>query len=175
MEMLDGVPELTLEFLNEVTQAWLEIEYNRRPHREIGCSPVNVSRRPATCCGQSFLGRPARRVPHGGHQNSASKRRDDLAGRRAFRDPRTVSPLPQGLGAVRPLGPPPGRSGRPAQRNHSLAPVSVGSPSQRRRPAIALERVRARDDRREVHLPARTLPEPAEVRACAGGKECRRC
>ena len=40
MEMLDGVPELTLEFLNEVTQAWLEIEYNRRPHREIGCSPV---------------------------------------------------------------------------------------------------------------------------------------
>jgi transposase InsO family protein len=40
MEMLDGVPELTLEFLNEVTQAWLEIEYNRRPHRELGCSPV---------------------------------------------------------------------------------------------------------------------------------------
>src|SRR5208283_180510 len=40
MEMLDGVPELTLEFLNEVTQAWLEIEYNRRPHREISCSPV---------------------------------------------------------------------------------------------------------------------------------------
>jgi transposase InsO family protein len=40
MEMLDGVPELTLEFLNEVTQAWLEIEYNRRPHRELGGSPV---------------------------------------------------------------------------------------------------------------------------------------
>ena len=40
MEMLDGVSELTLEFLNEVTQAWLEIEYNRRPHRELGCSPV---------------------------------------------------------------------------------------------------------------------------------------
>jgi transposase InsO family protein len=40
MEMLDGVTDLTLEFLNEVTQAWLEIEYNRRPHRELGCSPV---------------------------------------------------------------------------------------------------------------------------------------
>jgi len=40
MEMLDGVPDLTLEFLNQVTQAWLEIEYNRRPHRELGCSPV---------------------------------------------------------------------------------------------------------------------------------------
>jgi hypothetical protein len=41
MEMLDGVPDLTLEFLNQVTQAWLEIEYNRRPHRELGCSPVD--------------------------------------------------------------------------------------------------------------------------------------
>ena len=40
MEMLDGVPELTLEFLNEATQAWLEVEYNRRTHRELGCSPV---------------------------------------------------------------------------------------------------------------------------------------
>ncbi|NUQ63532.1 MAG: hypothetical protein HUU20_13725 [Pirellulales bacterium] len=40
MGMLDGVPELTLEFLNEAAQAWLEVEYNRRRHREIGCSPV---------------------------------------------------------------------------------------------------------------------------------------
>jgi putative transposase len=40
MEMLDGVAELSLEFLNEATQAWVEIEYNRRPHREISCSPV---------------------------------------------------------------------------------------------------------------------------------------
>jgi hypothetical protein len=40
MEMLGRVRELTLDFLNEVTQAWVEIEYNRRVHREIGCSPV---------------------------------------------------------------------------------------------------------------------------------------
>lgn len=40
MEMLGGVAELSLEFLNEATQAWVEIEYNRRPHREISCSPV---------------------------------------------------------------------------------------------------------------------------------------
>jgi len=31
---------LTLEFLNEVTQAWVEIEYNRALHRELCCSPV---------------------------------------------------------------------------------------------------------------------------------------
>jgi transposase InsO family protein len=40
MEMLGQVRELTLEFLNQATQAWVEIEYNRREHREIGCSPA---------------------------------------------------------------------------------------------------------------------------------------
>jgi putative transposase len=40
MKMLDGVAELTLELLNEVTQAWAEIEYNRAVHRETSCSPV---------------------------------------------------------------------------------------------------------------------------------------
>lgn len=41
MEMLEGCVELTLEFLNEATQAWVEIEYNRAMHREIGCCPVD--------------------------------------------------------------------------------------------------------------------------------------
>lgn len=40
MEMLGGVRELSLAFLNEATQAWVEIEYNRRTHRELACSPV---------------------------------------------------------------------------------------------------------------------------------------
>lgn len=40
MEMLGEVRELSLAFLNEATQAWVEIEYNRRAHREIACSPV---------------------------------------------------------------------------------------------------------------------------------------
>jgi hypothetical protein len=31
---------LTLDFLNEASQAWVEIEYNRALHREISCSPV---------------------------------------------------------------------------------------------------------------------------------------
>ena len=41
MKMLDGVAELTLEFLNEATQAWVEIEYNRAVHRETSSSPVD--------------------------------------------------------------------------------------------------------------------------------------
>jgi hypothetical protein len=37
--MLDRVPELTLEFLNQATQAWVEIEYNRAVHRETSSAP----------------------------------------------------------------------------------------------------------------------------------------
>ncbi len=40
MEMLDGLAKLTLEFLNEATQAWVEMEYNRAVHREISSAPV---------------------------------------------------------------------------------------------------------------------------------------
>jgi transposase InsO family protein len=40
MRMLDGQAQLMLEFLNQVTQAWAEIEYNRAWHDEIQCAPV---------------------------------------------------------------------------------------------------------------------------------------
>lgn len=40
LEMLERLPELTLEFLNRATQAWVEIEYQRTRHREISRSPL---------------------------------------------------------------------------------------------------------------------------------------
>ena len=40
MVMLEGVADLSLEFLNRATQAWFEMEYNRAVHRELGCTPV---------------------------------------------------------------------------------------------------------------------------------------
>ncbi len=40
MKMLEDVTELTLAFLNEATQAWMEIEYNRAVHRETASTPV---------------------------------------------------------------------------------------------------------------------------------------
>jgi transposase InsO family protein len=40
LAMLEGVEELTLDLLNEATQAWVELEYNRSFHEEIGCSPL---------------------------------------------------------------------------------------------------------------------------------------
>ena len=48
MEMLEGVTELSLDFLNQATQAWVKMEYNRTPHRETGCSPVEQLRRSAS-------------------------------------------------------------------------------------------------------------------------------
>lgn len=40
MAMLDGVERLTLELLNEATQAWLHFEYNREVHTELGVPPL---------------------------------------------------------------------------------------------------------------------------------------
>jgi putative transposase len=40
LAMLEGYKELTLALLNEATQAWVELEYNRERHSEIGEAPV---------------------------------------------------------------------------------------------------------------------------------------
>jgi transposase InsO family protein len=40
LPMLEGVAELSLKLLNEATLAWLELEYNRTVHDEIGCPPL---------------------------------------------------------------------------------------------------------------------------------------
>jgi transposase InsO family protein len=40
MPMLEGVQELTPALLNEATQAWVELEYNRRVHSELGIAPL---------------------------------------------------------------------------------------------------------------------------------------
>lgn len=40
MAMLEGVGDLTLERLNAISQAWVEQDYHRNPHAEIGTSPL---------------------------------------------------------------------------------------------------------------------------------------
>lgn len=40
LPMLEGQTELTLELLNAATQAWVELEYNRKLHSEIGTAPL---------------------------------------------------------------------------------------------------------------------------------------
>jgi transposase InsO family protein len=39
LPMLEGVVDLKLDQLNEATQAWIELEYNRKVHSEIGQTP----------------------------------------------------------------------------------------------------------------------------------------
>ncbi|MFL9937460.1 IS481 family transposase, partial [Paraburkholderia sp. RL18-103-BIB-C] len=40
MAMLEGEPNLTLDLLNQATHAWIEREYHRAHHSEIGCTPL---------------------------------------------------------------------------------------------------------------------------------------
>ena len=40
LAMLEGCTDLTLDRLNEATQAWVELEYNRSLHSELGVSPL---------------------------------------------------------------------------------------------------------------------------------------
>src|SRR5260370_10188954 len=41
LAMLEDVRDLTLEALNEATQAWVEYHYNREPHSETGQKPLD--------------------------------------------------------------------------------------------------------------------------------------
>jgi transposase InsO family protein len=41
LPMLEGERELTLALLNTATQAWVEGEYQRKRHDELGCSPLD--------------------------------------------------------------------------------------------------------------------------------------
>jgi putative transposase len=41
MAMLEGEKELTIELLNRATLAWMELEYNRKLHSEIGTTPLD--------------------------------------------------------------------------------------------------------------------------------------
>jgi len=40
LAMLEGIQDLTLALLNEATQAWVETEYHRRIHCELGATPL---------------------------------------------------------------------------------------------------------------------------------------
>lgn len=52
LPMLEGVEDLNLRFLNEATQAWVELEYNQAVHSETGQRPID------RFLGGKNLGRP---------------------------------------------------------------------------------------------------------------------
>ena len=115
LEMLGKVRELTLDFLNEATQAWVEIEYNRRVHRETGCAPAARLATAPDVLRPSPSSDALRGVSPGSETASASKRRHDLSGRRAAGDPEPLSSLSRRGSALSALGPQLGGSGGPAR------------------------------------------------------------
>ena len=136
MEMLGNLPELTLDFLNQATQAWVEIEYNRALHREIGCSPVTRFARAPDVLRPS----PSSDALRAAFRMEAKRRQRQSdgtisLGRRAFRNPGTLSSLPGRGGAIPSLGPQSGRLGGPPRGNGLGPSLSAGPHRQRRRSA----------------------------------------
>ena len=39
--MLEGKSDITLKFLNDATNAWVEFEYQRKVHKELSCAPLD--------------------------------------------------------------------------------------------------------------------------------------
>ena len=84
LAMLENCRDLTLSLLNEATQAWVELEYNRKEHTETGETPLN------RYLAGPDLGRPsldsaALRLAFGGEVTRTQRRSDgtvSLEGRR---------------------------------------------------------------------------------------------
>ena len=73
--MLEGEPELTLALLNDATQAWVEKEYQRKKHDEIGESPIERALRGPTLVRPSPSSEEMRRAFR--TQTSRAQRRSD--------------------------------------------------------------------------------------------------
>jgi hypothetical protein len=79
MAMLEHVPDLTLAFLNEATFAWLEHEYNRKIHSELGVAPItrflegrSVLRAPAPTAARCALPSPGPTAAYRGRATAPS-------------------------------------------------------------------------------------------------------
>ena len=136
MAMLEGEQALTLELLNEATQAWVEQEYHRTVHTEIAVTPLarylagpSVARK---CPASAVL---TRRLPHRSAPPRAPCRRHAQSGRRPLRDPGPVSPLERGASSLCPLGLQPRRPGRPAHGRRAVPDQAAGQGRQRQWPA----------------------------------------
>ncbi len=127
MAMLEGEQALTLELLNEATQAWAEQEYHRTVHSELKTTPL-----------ERYLAGPsvARPCPDSGVLTDAFRievrrraRRSDSTlslGGQSLRDPRAAAPRERAARALRPLGLQPRRSGRCTHRCRAVPDQAAG-------------------------------------------------
>jgi hypothetical protein len=121
MAMLEGVQDLTLPVLNEATQAWVEMEYQRRVHSETGQTPLQRYLDGPT------VGRPcpesdALRLAFTTEERRTQRRAARLAAARAtLRDPGLLSIPDPASAPLRRLGPHPRLPHRRTHRDRSLS------------------------------------------------------
>ena len=122
LAMLEDVPDLTLALLNEATQAWVELEYNRKRHSEIGEAPLarflKRSRGDAAEPGQR--GVAARLHPHrAAHPAQERRHRGDRGP--PLRGAQPLPPSARRRGPLRQLGSHHGPSGGQPHRQRCCA------------------------------------------------------
>ena len=134
MELLRGVIPLRLDFLNRTSQAWVEQDYHRRPHSEIGCPPHRASaRRSGGLPSGSRHGVAESRLYPSGHTHPAQKRRHSDGRGGALRGPLTVpAPAPSDTAPCG-LGPEPADPGGPRPRQSPCSPAPPRQGAQRLR------------------------------------------
>lgn len=135
MAMLEGELELSLTFLNDATQAWVEQEYQRHVHSEIGEPPIERALTQPECrAAKPKLRGAASGLSDGDFPNATTLRRHHHGRRCAVRDPNALSNAASSHHPLRPLGPIPCRPRRRQKRRPSLHVAPFGQ-SQKRRPA----------------------------------------
>jgi transposase InsO family protein len=134
LAMIGQSPDVTLTDLNEATLAWIEMEYNRSAHSQLGRSPLGaLATGPLSA---SVLPRRQGRGPPGAaarstgaglhrtrHAHPAALGRHRERGRQALRNPRPLRPSapdPPAGGLVGPVSPAPVRSNHRRRACQSL-------------------------------------------------------
>jgi len=161
--MLEHLPDLTLSFLNEATQAWVEYEYNRKVHSEIGEAPLTRflaggSRGDAAEPRQRHA--TPRLHPHRS-PHAAQERRHCRHRGAPLRDSKPLPPSLPHRGPLRRLG---SRPRPPRRRTHWQGAVPALSPGQdreRQRPAPFARSDLARAHRRQAGDRHRAAARPA--------------
>ena len=133
MAMLEGVEPLTLHALNDATLAWVEREYNRAEHGELGCAPLtramagpDVSREcpDATTLRHAFRADITRKQRRSDGTCTVAGVRFEVPAR--YRHLRTPAPAPRALGQHQ------RRPDRPPHRRRRRGAVSARQAAQRR-------------------------------------------
>ena len=128
--------DLTLERLNEATQAWVELEYHRRLHSRARLHTARALPRRAEPRAPEPLARgAAARLSRRGRAHPAPQRRHPLAARPPLRGAGALPPPPAPPPAVRHLGPLSRRSRRPGHRGDPGTALPARQAQQRRRAA----------------------------------------